>query len=116
MSDPDENGVRSLTFEVNGAMRGVKIQDKHLEVNADRKPKAEKGNQFHVGSPIPGTVSKINVKEGDVIEKNTALLTVEAMKMETSILAKIGGKIDKIYVKQGDKVMPEDLLVTFVNE
>ncbi|MBR5467688.1 MAG: hypothetical protein IKU80_00495, partial [Firmicutes bacterium] len=59
---------------------------------------------------------KINVKEGDVIEKNTALMTVEAMKMETSIMAKIGGTIDKIYVKQGDKVMPEDLLITFVKE
>ena len=43
-------------------------------------------------------------------------MTVEAMKMETSILAKIGGTIDKIYVKQGDRVMPEDLLITFVKE
>jgi len=116
MSEPDENGVRSLTFEINGRIRMVKIQDKKLKVNADNKPKAEKGNPYHLGSPIPGTISKINVKEGDVIEKNTALMTVEAMKMETSIMAKIGGIIDKIYVKQGDKVMPEDLLITFVNE
>ena len=116
MSEPDAKGIRSLTFEVNGVMREVRIQDKKLKVNDDNKPKAEKGNPFHVGSPIPGTVSKINVKEGDVIEKNAALMTVEAMKMETSILAKIGGIIDKIYVKQGDRVMPEDLLITFVKE
>ena len=116
MSEPDAKGIRSLTFEVNGVMREVRIQDKKLKVNDDNKPKAEKGNPFHVGSPIPGTVSKINVKEGDVIEKNAALMTVEAMKMETSILAKIGGTIDKIYVKQGDRVMPEDLLITFVKE
>ena len=38
------------------------------------------------------------------------------MKMENSILAKIGGTIDKIYVKHGDRVMPEDLLITFVKE
>ncbi|MBR5467817.1 MAG: pyruvate carboxylase, partial [Firmicutes bacterium] len=52
MSEPDEKGVRSLTFEINGRIRMVKIQDKKLKVNADNKPKAEKGNPYHLGSPI----------------------------------------------------------------
>ena len=54
------------------------------------------------------------VKEGDEVKKNQPLLTVEAMKMETSIVAKEDGVIDKIYVKEGEKVSQGDLLVSFV--
>ena len=34
--EPDENGIRTLTFQVNGMLRTVKIQDKNLEIKADR--------------------------------------------------------------------------------
>ena len=50
------------------------------------------------------------------MKKNQPLLTVEAMKMETSIVAKEDGVVDKIYVKEGDKVNQGDLLVSFVQE
>ena len=63
--EPDENGVRTLTFQVNGMLRTVKIQDKNLEIKADRKLKADKTNPQHLGSSIPGTVGKVLVKEGD---------------------------------------------------
>ena len=116
MSEPNAEGKRALTFEINGAMREIKIQDKQLEVNTDNKLKAEKGNPYQMGSPIPGTVGKILVKEGDTVNKNHVLMTVEAMKMETSIVSTLSGVIDKIYVKEGNRVMQEELLVTFVKE
>ncbi len=40
--EPDENGIRTLTFQVNGMLRTVKIQDKNLEIKADSKLKADK--------------------------------------------------------------------------
>ena len=55
--------------------------------------KADKNNPFHLGSSIPGTISKILVKEGEEVKKNQPVLTVEAMKMETSIVAKEDGVI-----------------------
>ncbi|MBQ7446849.1 MAG: pyruvate carboxylase [Eubacterium sp.] len=112
-SDPDANGIRNVMFLVNGAVRSVKIQDKTLEIKSDRKLKAEKNNPKHLGSSIPGTVSKVIVKEGDVVEKNQALMTVEAMKMETTVVSKINGTVDKIYVQAGDSVSQDDLLISF---
>ena len=111
--EADENGVRTLTFQVNGMLRTVKIQDKNLEIKADRKLKADKTNPQHLGSSIPGTVGKVLVKEGDAVTENMPLLTVEAMKMETTVVSKITGTVDKIYVQQGDTVSQDDLLMSF---
>ncbi len=112
-SDPDADGVRTLTFQVNGSIRTVKIQDKNLEIKADRRLKADKNNPNHLGSSIPGTVDKVMVKEGDVVSKNMPLMTIEAMKMETTVLATVNGVIDKIYVEPGESVHQDDLLISF---
>ena len=114
MSEPDEQGVRTLTFEVNGSMREVKIVDHNEEVKADRKLKADKNNPLHLGSSIPGTVDKILVKEGDRVSENTPLMTVEAMKMETTVVATMDAIVDKIYVSSGEQVNSEDLLISFL--
>lgn len=112
-SEPDKDGMRNLMFMVNGSMRTVKIPDKNLEIKADRKLKADKNNPQHLGSSIPGTVGKVMVKEGQAVTKNMALMTVEAMKMETTVVSKVDGTVDKIYVKPGDSVHQDDLLISF---
>jgi len=114
MSEADPEGIRTLTFEVNGAMREIKVQDEKLEVKSDRKLKADKNNPAHLGSTIPGTVGQIFVKEGDPVTKNMPLMTVEAMKMETTVVSKVNGTVDKLYVTPGERVNSSDLLVSFV--
>ena len=73
--------------------------------------KAEEGNKNHVGSPLPGQVSKIFVSEGEKILKGDRVLVIEAMKMETTISAEKSGTIKKIYLKSGDNVETKDLLI-----
>lgn len=116
MSEPDANGNRTLTFEVNGVLRELAVLDKNLEVITDRKLKADKNNPCHLGSTIPGTVEQVLVKEGDVVTVNMPLMVVEAMKMETTFVSKVNGKVDKLYVTPGDRVNTEDLLISFVLE
>ncbi len=113
ITEANEDGYRTLTFEINGIMREINVLDESREVKSDRILKADKNNPAHLGSSIPGTVSKIFVKEGDRVEKNKVLLTVEAMKMETSVLSKISGIVDKIYVHEGSAVNQEQLLISF---
>lgn len=113
-SDPDENGYRTLQFEVNGFYREIRILDKHFEVKADRRLKTDRKNPGHLGASLPGRICEIRIKEGDVIAKNTPLMTIEAMKMETTVTAKVSGVVDKIYVANGDEVNQDDLLVSFV--
>lgn len=114
MSDPNEKGIRTLTFEVNGMMREVQILDKRLEVKTDRRIKADKHNPGHLGSAIPGVIGQILVKEGDEVSINTPLMTVEAMKMETTVVSTVEGKVDKIYVQEGENVNQEELLISFI--
>ena len=113
MSEPNEEGKRTLSFEVNGAVREVVVVDEKRAVNSDNKLKADKNNPAHVGSSIPGTIEKVFVKEGEAVEINQPLLVIEAMKMETTVVAKQAGVIDKIYVKDKDRVNTGDLLISF---
>ena len=64
-----------------------------------------------VRSPLPGTISKVVVKEGDTVKIGQLILTMEAMKMENNILAERDGTVRAIHVKPGDNVLQNDILV-----
>ncbi len=110
-SDPSANGSNSVFFELNGQPRTIEIINNEFSKNVFINSKAEEGNKNHVGSPLPGQVSKIFVSEGDKILKGDRVLVVEAMKMETTISAEKSGTIKKIYLKSGDNVETKDLLI-----
>ena len=109
----NRHGKRALTFEVNGATREVEITDFTQEAATERKVKADKTDASQLGSPIPGTVGRIMVEEGDYITMATPLMTIEAMKMETTLMPKAEGVIDKIHVKPGASVVQDELLITW---
>ena len=65
-----------------------------------------------MGASIPGAVSKISVKVGDTVEKNQTIVTIEAMKMETAITARMSGTVESVLVSEGDTVKGGQLLLT----
>lgn len=64
-----------------------------------------------VTSPLPGSVIKVLVSEGQAVKKGDTLLTLESMKMENAIMAECDGTVSKIVVSAGQTVMQEDLLL-----
>ena len=66
---------------------------------------------YKVTSPLPGSVIKVLVQEGQDVKKGDTLLTLESMKMENAIMADRDGKVTKIAVTAGQNVMQEDLLI-----
>lgn len=64
-----------------------------------------------VVSPLPGSIIKVVVAEGQAVKKGDLLLTLESMKMENSVLAECDGTVTKIAVTAGQNVMQDDLLV-----
>ena len=64
-----------------------------------------------ITAPLPGTIFKVIVKEGDMVKKGDAVLIMEAMKMENNVLAEKEGVVKKIQVKEGDSVLQGDLLI-----
>ena len=65
-------------------------------------------------SPMPGKVVKINVKEGDEVEKGTVMIVVEAMKMENNITATSKAKVKKILVVEGEMVDNKKQLIELI--
>lgn len=62
---------------------------------------------------MPGMVVTVAIQPGDSVKKGQKLLTVEAMKMETTIAAERDGKIADVLVKPGSQVSTGDLLLKF---
>lgn len=112
MNEPDANGIRTLSFEVNGSSREIEIVDHSVEIIKYDERKVDSSNPKHIGSPIPGNVVKIFVKAGDAVEANKPIMTIEAMKMETTVLSKSNGVISEILVKEGDRVSDNQLIAT----
>lgn len=64
-----------------------------------------------VKAPLPGSIVKIVVKEGDSVKRGDTLLTMESMKMENEIKAEFDGVVTAIKVAAGQNVMQDDDLV-----
>jgi biotin carboxyl carrier protein len=64
-----------------------------------------------VVSPLPGSIIKVLVTEGQAVKKGDTLLTLESMKMENAVAADVDGTVAKIAVAAGQTVMQDDLLV-----
>ncbi|MCK4273064.1 hypothetical protein KAX22_10445 [bacterium] len=62
-------------------------------------------------SPMPGQVVKIQVSEGDVVEKNQTLAIVEAMKMENELKASARARVKKVCAAAGDLVDAGQIIV-----
>jgi pyruvate carboxylase len=76
------------------------------------KPVNRKAVADHeIGAPLQGKLSKILVKAGDAVQKNTPLFVIEAMKMESTIVAPYAGVVKNIVLKEGVFVAQEDLVV-----
>ena len=112
LGEVDKDGMRTVSFELNGIRRDVQVPDEAAQKNIVKVPMADPEDKSQVGASIPGAVSKVSVKVGDRVEKNQTLVTIEAMKMETAITARMDGTVASIEVKEGDTVKGGQLLLT----
>ena len=114
VGDPHEDGRRLVFFELNGQPREVLVLDKSLAGEAVRaKAKAEPGNPLHVAAPMPGAVVSVPVAVGEQVTAGQKLLTLEAMKMETTLYAERAGRIAEVLTRAGTQVEGGDLLMRF---
>lgn len=70
------------------------------------------GNGTSVKSPLPGTITAVNVKVGDKVNNGDTVVVLEAMKMQNNIEAEATGTITSVAVSAGDSVMEGSVLVT----
>ncbi|MEQ2442060.1 pyruvate carboxylase [Pseudoflavonifractor intestinihominis] len=112
LGDLNEDGTRTVQFELNGQRREVAVPDRTAEVKGVQVTLADPSDKSQVGASIPGMVSKVSVQPGDRVEANQVLGIIEAMKMETSVVARLAGTVEAVHVQEGDNVKAGQLLFT----
>jgi len=109
--EPDGDGVRAVFFELNGVPRQVRVQDRALRASKETHPKADPENPAHLAAPMPGKVVQVVVGAGEQVARGQKLLSIEAMKMETSVNSPMAGRVKEVLVRPGTSVESRDLLL-----
>jgi pyruvate carboxylase len=112
VSEPDKDGRRTLTYELNGITRETPIADRSVAPKAKPRAKADLGDPLQVGAPLPGLIASVAVTVGHRVAKGDRLLMMEAMKMQTTVSAPVDGVVSALHANIGDTVESKDLLVT----
>lgn len=111
ISDPHPDGHRTVFFELNGQPREVNVIDRSLEPQESARPKADPNDPLQIASPMPGLIVTVGVQPGDKLTRGQKLVTLEAMKMETTIYAEVDGRVSELLVKPGVQVETGELLI-----
>jgi pyruvate carboxylase len=113
LGDPHPDGRRLVFFELNGQPREVPVEDRSLAGEVKKHPKADRNDPKQVAAPMPGLVVTVTAAPGEDVAAGQKLVTLEAMKMETTVYTERGGKVAEVLVKPGTQVEAGDLLVRF---
>ena len=119
--------MRTTTVEVNGKRFEVKMWVPETPTIAAGKAKPVKkaarsasgsgaalGGSGNVEVPMQGTIVKVLVEIGQVVEVGQAVVVLEAMKMENQISTDMAGTVREIKVQAGDTVGAGDVVVVIV--
>lgn len=109
MSETDEYGIKHVFFKLNGQTRSIDVNDKSYK--SVKKSNRKVSSAKEIGAPLQGRLSNVLVKAGATIEKNDPLFTIEAMKMESTIVASASGKIKSIVLHEGVLVAQDDVVI-----
>lgn len=97
--DPDMDWIKAYS-----GIHRLGIRDLEAVV---ARPRSGDGR---VKAPIPGLITRLLVRVGDLVEVGQPLLVLEAMKMENEIRAPRSGQIAALHVQPGQSVLRNDVL------
>jgi biotin carboxyl carrier protein len=103
---------KTLTLEVNGNKYDVNIEDEYdMLVKKMGLSAFVVQKMTNVKAPMPGLVVEVLVEPGQVVEKGSQLLILEAMKMENVLKAEGEGVVKSIEVAKGAAVDKGQILI-----
>ncbi|MEY4993703.1 MAG: hypothetical protein RIS82_825, partial [Actinomycetota bacterium] len=107
---PDAKGYRTVMATLNGQLRPINIRDRKVAVDTVQAEKADSANLGHVAAPFAGVVT-LAIVEGTHVEVGQPVATIEAMKMEATITASVGGVVKRLAVSKTQSVDAGDLIL-----
>ena len=115
ISEPDERGYRTVMCTINGQLRPVNVRDRSVASEVPAQEKADTSRPGQVAAPFDGAVT-IGVQEGAKVAAGETVATIEAMKMEASITAPVGGTVERIAIQATQQVEGGDLVLVIAPE
>ncbi|MEM6914964.1 MAG: pyruvate carboxylase [Verrucomicrobiota bacterium] len=111
ISEPDSDGQRNVFYELNGMPREAQVIDKErAPKNVVTRAKGNQNDPLQAVAPMPGMVTEVNAEVGAKVKEGDPIVTLEAMKMLTTISASQDGTVTEILVSKGEAVETDDLL------
>lgn len=90
----------------------VRVQDERARFEETvLRGRAGVAGAYEVRSIMPGIVTRVLVKEGDVVDVGAPLLMIEAMKMENEVRSESPGVVRAVHVRPGSTVEANEVLV-----
>jgi 3-methylcrotonyl-CoA carboxylase alpha subunit len=86
-----------------------------LKIDLPRAPGTHGGGGNVIDAPLHGVVSQIFVAVGDAVEKGSAVLQMEAMKLIHTLTAPVSGRVAAIHCNAGDTVPAGAVLVEIIS-
>jgi len=111
-SQVDENGMRRVSFQLNGQNIQVQVRDRAFQPSKKQNQKVSQANE--IGSPLQGKLSAVLVKPEETVKAKQPLFIIEAMKMETIVSAPADGKVVSVALEIGSLVEKDDLVCSLV--
>jgi biotin carboxyl carrier protein len=97
----------SIQVWVGGRMHFVEV----IERTAQRSADSAVGAAGDITAPMPGTILKIDAKQGEIVQAHETLIVMESMKMEMSLSTPARCRVGKILCEPGELVEMGELLV-----
>ncbi|MBQ9988366.1 MAG: pyruvate carboxylase [Clostridia bacterium] len=110
LGDKNEDGTQSVIFDLNGAQRSMDIPVADETGSVAHTRMANPNDETQIGASMPGIVSRVLVSPHEAVQKGQTLCVVEAMKMETNVIARKAGRISEILAAPGQDVKAGELL------
>lgn len=104
-----------LRLDVDGHDVYVTVVDERA-LRAGRGAAGVRTGRVELRAPMPGLLKAIHVKEGDHVDADARLATLEAMKMENELLAPSAGRIAKVGATAGAKVEAGAVLIVIASD
>ncbi|MCL4123130.1 UNVERIFIED_CONTAM: hypothetical protein GTU68_049332 [Idotea baltica] len=111
ISDASEEGMRTVFFNLNGQPRAISVQDRAISPKTQGNEKADSEVPGSIGSPLAGALVGIEITEGSSVSIDSALFTVEAMKMQTIVRSPVEGVVKRVVLSEGTRVDVSDLII-----
>ncbi|RZS59839.1 pyruvate carboxylase [Xylanimonas ulmi] len=113
ISEPDEQGFRTVLATINGQLRPASVRDTSVTAAVAAAEKADPARPGHVAAPFQGVVT-VGVEAGQTVAAGDTVATIEAMKMEAAITAPIAGVVERVVLSGAQPVEGGDLVLVLV--